>query len=207
LICSHPLLPLYLTSNNRGIISLWSYSSESKKSLDEFYLERPTKDNMNRTKQLKKLKFNSYGDNFLVIDESGNLYIFPFYHTPGAKLPKITLWTTNSKSSKDAVFLNNSGLIATTMNKSHSHTTLWDFLLPMNQSNVGEVNVGGNLINTISTEGHLLICNDKPGYISFIDIRKMEVVSTFQAHLDEIKAIKISDKENFIITMGHGIYF
>jgi hypothetical protein len=159
---------------------------------------------MTKTKSLKRLKFNSYGDNFLIIDDTGNLFIFPFYHTPGAKYPKITLWNTASKASKDGVFINNSGLIATTMNKKNTHTTLWDFLLPMNQSNVGEVNVGGNLINTVASEVNLVVCNDQPGYISFIDIRKMEVVSSFQAHLDEIKALKISEKENFLVTMGYG---
>jgi hypothetical protein len=165
-----------------------------------------TKENLTKSKQLKRLKFSSYGDNFFIIDDTGNLFVFPFYHAPGAKLPKITLWNTSTKSSKDGVFLNNSGLLATTMNKSHQHTTLWDFLLPMNQSNIGEINTGGNLINSIGSQGYLLICNDKPGYITFIDIRKMEVVSSFQAHLDEIKSIKISEKEGFIITMGHGIF-
>jgi hypothetical protein len=154
---------------------------------------------------MKRLKFNSYGDNFLLVDDTGNLFIFPFYHSPGPKYPKIILWTSGSKSCKDAVFLNNSGLIATTMNKSHQHTTLWDFLLPMSQSNIGEVSTGGNFIQSIGSQGYLLICNDKPGYITFIDVRKMEIVSTFQAHLDEIKSIKISEKENFIVTMGHGI--
>jgi hypothetical protein len=159
-----------------------------------------TKENMNKLKHLKRLKFNSYGDNFLMSDDVGNLFIFSLMK----KLPKIILWNTNTKSCKDATFLNNSGVIATTYNKNNPHTTLWDFLLPINHSNVGELHIGGNLM-TSTVQGLLLICNDKPGFVSFIDLRKLEVAYSFQAHLDEIKGIKISERENFIVTIGKGI--
>lgn len=204
LITAHPLLPIYLTTNNRGIISTWTYTNESKKSIDDFYIEKLTKENMSKTKNLKRLKFNSYGNEFLTLDDNGNLYLFSFDHVKVAKLPKITLWNTPNKSCKDALFLNNTGVIASTINKQNAHTTLWDFLLPISQCGVGEVNVGGNIINSIANDATMLICNDKPGMISFIDIRKMEVVNSFQAHLDEIKTIKISEKENYMITGGKG---
>lgn len=154
---------------------------------------------MNKLKHMKRLKFNSYGDNFLMSDDSGNLFIFSLMK----KLPKIILWNSHTKACKDAIFLNNTGLVATTFNKTNTHTTLWDFLLPINQSNVGELQIGGNLLAS-TAQGYLLICNDRPGYLSFVDLRKMEVVYAYQAHLDEIKGIKISEKENFIVTIGKG---
>lgn len=205
IITSHPLLPTYLTSNNRGIISAWSYSSDSKKSIDEFYIEKLTKENMNKIKTIKRLQFNNYGHEFLTIDDVGNLYVFAYDYGKQVKLPKITLWNTNSKSCKDAIFLNNSGVIATTFKKDTlHHTTLWDFLLPINQANCGEIEIGGNLTKTIASDSTILICNDKPGFISFVDIRRFSEVSSFQAHLDEIKSIKISERENFMITSGKG---
>jgi hypothetical protein len=205
LIESHPLLPLYLTTNNRGIISTWSYTNESKKSIDEYYLEKIGKDHLNKIKKLKKLKFNNYGNEFLTVDDAGNLFIFPFEYGKYTKLPKITLWSTNNKSCKDAIFLNNSGIIGTTFNKNNQqNTTLWDFLLPLNQANTGSIDIGGNLILSLASDSTLLVCNDKLGYITFIDIRKLCVVHTFQAHLDEIKAIKVSERENFLVTCGKG---
>ncbi len=88
---------------------------------------------MNKIKELKKLKINPYGNEFFTIDDVGNMFIYSFEYCKTAKFPKITLWNTNSKSCKDACYLNNSGLVATTFNKSNQHTTLWDFLLPINQ--------------------------------------------------------------------------
>ena len=88
---------------------------------------------MNKAKELKKLKLNSYGSEFFTIDSLGNMFIYSFEYCKAAKFPKITLWNTNSKSCKDACFINNSWLIATTFDKSNMHTTLYDFLLPINQ--------------------------------------------------------------------------
>lgn len=204
LIASHPVLPIYLTANNRGIISSWNFW-ESKKSIDEYYIEKLNKETINKIRNLKRLKFNSYGNEFLTIDDLGNVFIFDLECGKGTKLPKLTLWNSSSKSSNDALFLNNSGVFATTYNKGNSHhTTLWDFLLPLNQSNIGEVDVGGNIMQYIAGNSSVAVCNDKPGLISFVDLRKMEVVNSFQAHLDEIKAAKISERENFLITCGKG---
>jgi hypothetical protein len=206
LIQSHPLLPIYLTTNNKGIISTWSYQPDSKKSIDEFYIEKITKESLSKNKNLKRINFNSYGNEFFTIDDTGNVYFYDFDNQKGNKLPKLTLWTTNSKASRDGVYLNNSGIFSTTSNRNNAphHTTLWDFLLPLNQSNVGEIDCGGNLIHEISGDSSMLVCNDKPGMISFIDIRRMSVVNSFQAHLDEIKCAKVSEKENFLITCGKG---
>lgn len=171
--------------------------------MDEFFIDKLTKES--KTKNLKRLTFNSYGNEFLSIDDQGNLFVFSFEHDNNIKLPKITLWNTPTKSCKDAVFLNNSGVIASTFGiDTQRNTTLWDFLLPLNQANVGDINIGGNLINSIGSEASLIVCNDKPGYISYIDMRRMSVVTSFQAHLDEIKSIKVSERENFLITCGKG---
>jgi hypothetical protein len=205
LTVSHPLLPIYLTTNNRGIISSWSFESDSKKSIDEYYIEKITKESISKIKNLKRLKFNSYGNEFLTIDDIGNLFIYEFENTKNPKLPKITLWNGINMGSKDGVFLNNSGILATTYNKtSPHHTHLWDFLLPINSANVGAIDIGGNLITDLSSDNSLIICNEKPGIVSFVDIRRMGLINSFQAHLDEIKSIKVSDSENFLVTCGKG---
>lgn len=65
---------------------------------------------------------------------------------------------------------------------------------------------GGNLITSTLREPSIIICNEKVGYISLIDTRKGEITKSFLAHIDEIKGIKVSEEENFIITLGKGIY-
>jgi len=207
LVISHPLLPLYSTTNNRGIISIWSYESDSRKSIHDYCIEPINKESMNKTKLIKKIKFNSYGNEFLTIDDIGNLSLFNFTHDKDNKLPINNISNILNKGAKDAIFLNNSGIIATTTSKNSqniSSTILWDFLLPSGNNSIGEIELGGNIINSISSNSSILIANDKPGNISFIDIRKMNVISSFQAHLDEIKSLKISERENFLITYGKG---
>jgi len=209
IVLSHPLLPLYATSNNRGIVSIWSYESDTRKSIHDYCLEPISKDSMNKTKLIKKMKFNSYGNEFLTIDDIGNLALFTFTHDKNNKLPINSIVNSLSKGAKDAVFLNNSGIIATTTSKSsqnNSSTILWDLLMPSGNNSVNEVDFGGNIISSISSNSSLLIANDKPGTISFVDIRKMNVISSFQAHLDEIKSLKLSEKENFLTTFGKGIF-
>jgi len=209
-ITSHPLLPLYATTNNRGIVSIWSYESDTKKSIHDYCLEPISKDSMNKTKLIKKIKFNSYGNEFLTIDDTGNLALFSFTHDKDNKLPFNNLVNNLTKGAKDAIFLNNSGIIGTTTLKNsqnNSSTILWDLLMPYGNNSINEIEIGGNIINSVSSNSTLLIANDKPGNISFIDIRKMNVVSSFQAHLDEIKSLKISERENFLTTLGKGIFY
>lgn len=208
-IVSHPLLPLYATTNNRGIVSVWSYESDTRKSIHDYCLEPISKDSMNRTKLIKKMRFNSYGNEFLTIDETGNLALFSFTHDKENKLPINNILNNLTKGARDAIFLNNSGIIATTTSKNsqnNSSTILWDLLMPSGNNSINEIEVGGNIINSISSNSSLLIANDKPGNITFVDIRKMSVISSFQAHLDEIKSLKLSERENFLTTLGKGTF-
>ena len=66
-----------------------------------------------------------------------------------------------------------------------------------------ELSTGGNIITSTLREPSIILCNE--GNISLIDTRKAEIVKTFVAHLDEIKQIRVSEQENFIITLGKGI--
>jgi hypothetical protein len=208
-IISHPLLPLYTTTNNRGVISIWSFDSDYRKSIQDYSIDSLNKDSMNKTKLIKKIKFNSYGNEFLSVDDIGYLHLFNFSHEKDNKLPFYSISNISTKGAKDAIFLNNSGMVATTGLKNqnnNSSTILWDMLLPTGKNNIGEISCGGNLIDSLSLGSmNIVIANDKNGHISFLDIRKMGVVNTFQAHLDEIKSFKISERENMLCTLGKGI--
>ena len=182
LTVSHPLLPLYVTTNNRGVIHTWSYLNESKHAIDEFFIEKTTKENINKVRKIKKLKFNHYGHEFFVLDDIGNLLFFKFDHNKLVKTPIVSLWSSNAKSSRDAKYMNNSGLVISTSNKNNKHTTIWDFLLPLNQSNVFEFENGGNIVSSYNLSPSILVGNEKPGFITFFDYRRNTVVSSFQVN-------------------------
>lgn len=209
-IVSHPLLPLYSTTNNRGIISVWSYESDNKKSIHEYSIESINKESINKTKIIKKIKYNSYGNEFLTVDDLGTVHLFNFNHDKEDKYPHSMISNIINKGAKDAIFLNNSGILGTTTFKSQHNiltTMLWDLLLPSGKNTIGEIDIGGNIISSISSNSSILVANDKPGLISFIDIKKMALINSFQAHLDEIKSFKISERENMLVTFGKGIIF
>ena len=98
-------------------------------------------------------------------------------------------------------------MIATTINTELKRTVIRDLLLPLNHSVVGELNNGGSLIAACNCEPSIIICNEIPGHISLIDTRKFQIVKSFQAHLDEIKMVKVSESEKFIVTLGKGIVY
>lgn len=129
---------------------------------------------------MKRLKFNHYGSEFFALDDIGNLLFFKFDHNKLLKTPILSLWSSNNKSSRDARYLNNSGLVASTANKNKLHTTIWDFLLPLNQSNVLEFDNGGSIITSYNKSPTVIIGNEKPGFITFLDWRRNSVLSSFQ---------------------------
>ena len=199
---SHPQLPLYLTSTEKGILSLWSFDSNNTKSLDEFIIE---KRDSKSTHNITRIKFSPYGNEFIAVDQEGNIYNWGFEHYKSAKLPKNIILKSDFISTKDICFLNNTGIIAATTNKKdHRHKTiLYDFLLPSKQSKINEVYIGGNIILPISSDASFIVVNEKPGLISFVDVRKRnEILKEFQAHDEEIKSIKLSERENFLVTYG-----
>ena len=199
---SHPQLPLYLTSTEKGILSLQSFDSNNTKSIDEFIIE---KRDSKSTHNISRIKFSPYGNEFIAVDQEGNIYNWGFEHYKCAKLPKNIILKNDFIPTKDICYLNNTGIIAATTNKKDNRhkTILYDFLLPSKQSKINEVYIGGNIILPISSDASFIVVNDKPGMISFVDVRKRnEILKDFQAHDEEIKSIKLSERENFLVTYG-----
>ena len=157
------------------------------------------------------MKFNSYGDNLIACDTDGSVYTWSFDHANTRKTPKIVIQQNSGGfSCDDCCFLNNTGIIATTgckLDEKHK-TILFDLLLPEKKRIIGEIPRGGDRILPISSDASFLIGNiEKPGNISFVDIRKMEIVNSFQAHqTGYIKDVKLSENENFLVTYGEDLF-
>ena len=215
ILLPHPQLPIYLSSNNKGVISVYSFSpfKDIGATIDEFYIEKKNLEGTNKpiSHAINKMKFNSYGDNLIACDTDGNVYTWNFDHLNKRKTPKNTLQQSSGGFyCDDCCFLNNTGIIATTGNKQDEKpkSVLFDLLLPSNKRVIREIPFGGDKILPVSSDATFLVGNsDKPGNISFVDIRKMEVVNSFQAHQNGfIKDIKLSENENFLVTYGEDLF-
>ena len=179
--------------------------------IDEYYIEKNSSLEQKQPHAINKMKFNSYGDNLLCNDSDGSVYTWNFDHANTRKIPKNIIQQVSGQfCSDDCCFLNNTGIIATTSHKVEERpkTCLFDLLLPQKQRKINEISIGGDRILPISSDASFIIANDtKPGNISFIDIRKMEVVNSFQAYQNGyIKDIKVSPNENFLVTYGDDVF-
>ena len=208
----HPQLPIYLSSNNKGVISVYSFSpyKDVNCPIDEYFIEKNASLEQKQPHAINKMKFNSYGDTLLCSDTDGSIFIWNFDHANTRKTPKITIQETQGEfCCDDSCFLNNIGIIATTSHKfeERSRTCLFYLLLPQKQRKIHQLNLGGDRILPISSDASFLVANDtKPGNISFIDIRKMEVVDSFQANQNGyIKDVKLSPDESFLVTYGDDV--
>ena len=154
------------------------------------------------------MKFNSYGDNILACDVEGNLFTWSFDHIQSRKTPRNIFTQSETFCCDDSCFLNNTGILVSTTNKKDERpkSYLFDLLLPPKKRQIGELYFGGNFVIPISSDASFMIVNDKPGNVSFVDIRKKEKIKEFQAHNAEIKDIKISENENFLATFGDDLF-
>ena len=215
ILLPHPQLPVYLSSNNKGVISVYSFSpyKDIGSTIDEYYIEKKSADGTSKPAShvINKMKFNSYGDNLIACDTDGSVYTWNFDHSNTRKTPINTIQQNPGVfCCDDCCFLNNTGIIATTGCKSEERpkSILFDLLLPQKKRKIGEIPRGGDRILPIASDASFLIGNnEKPGNISFVDIRKMEILNSFQAHQNGyIKDIKISENENFLITYGEDLF-
>ena len=213
----HPQLPLYLSSNNNGEIYLYSFND--KKILDKYNINlKKTENNVNLN--INKIKFNKYGDNFMACDTDGNLYYWTFDHMQSKKIPYYKIKSnintnidSNTNSNKknffcnDMCYLNNTGVIATISNK---NIAIYDLLMPKKNRIINEIYIGGDIILPLFSEKSLIVGNgDSPGGISFVDLRKMEVIKNYQLYINndiksnvKIMDMKLSENENYLVSYG-----
>lgn len=206
-VCSHPLLPLYLSSSDKGVMTAWSYHYSKKKPLYDFFISKNAKDGSAKSK-ISKMEFNPYGSKFLSVDKENNSsYLFEFDYTNIRSLANYTFGGTSSKRMlKDACLVNSSGIVATTFNDSDNrYTNLYDCLL-FNSGNGNLASelygVGGNLITMFNYGNSFVIGNNLNGYVNFIDTRQMKSFYSLKVHDDEVKSIVLSNNQNLMATSG-----
>eukprot|EP00340_Litonotus_pictus_P010872 CAMPEP_0170537354 /NCGR_PEP_ID=MMETSP0209-20121228/102665_1 /TAXON_ID=665100 ORGANISM="Litonotus pictus, Strain P1" /NCGR_SAMPLE_ID=MMETSP0209 /ASSEMBLY_ACC=CAM_ASM_000301 /LENGTH=393 /DNA_ID=CAMNT_0010838837 /DNA_START=978 /DNA_END=2156 /DNA_ORIENTATION=- len=218
-ITSHPLLPVYMSASDKGCLSVWSYSPSKTRSLFDYYLDKAAKENNSKQRNVKKIEFNPYGDQFLAVDdETSSTFVFEFEHYLNRNLPHFVIggsareggsYSSSNKSNgsrlmKDCCFMNSSGLLASTNSDYNSrYSNIWDCLLPPSCCNVAEAyGIGGNIVSSMANQKYFLIGNSSTGYVNFIDVRKMQSSFSFQAHNEEVKSMILSSSQNYLATAG-----
>ena len=63
---------------------------------------------------ITKIKFSPYGNEFIAVDQEGNIFNWAFEHYKCAKLPKNSILKNDFIKTKDVCYLNNTGIIAAT---------------------------------------------------------------------------------------------
>ena len=200
---SHPLLPLYLTGNEKGHVFLWSFNPHKNKTIYEYYLDKQCRDSSVK-KNIKKIDFNHYGNQFLTVDEDNSVFsVFEFNHTNNKSTALYSFGNSN-RLVKDAAFYNESGVFCSTYSEYNTkYTCLWDSLLPSNSANVGELfGVGGSSVIPFDDQSYLLIANNIQGQMTLIDSRKLQQVLTFPAHTEKVNNAVLSWSNNILCTAG-----
>lgn len=105
-VCSHPKIPVYLSGNQRGIISTFEFNQRINQptSLCNFY----TIDQKlaGKKSSIEKIRFSSYGDKFGCINSEGSYFMFNFLFSQKAEDPFWTYLKTKGKKTHDFEFLN-----------------------------------------------------------------------------------------------------
>ncbi|CAG9327571.1 unnamed protein product [Blepharisma stoltei] len=191
-ICGHPLLPLYVTGNENGQMTLWQY--ERPNSLQDFT------PNM-ASSQINFLSFNSYGDKLGVCDDNGNFFLYKFDLLPSSFSPQLTMMGSISSKSSAFCFLNLGSVVAVIGSKPRGFVSIYDTLVPLSQSLIHTDAVGGTTLNYISRYQQLII-GEKSGKMTRYDLRMQKVIDKIDSGHDSIKDIVCDPTEITFATGG-----
>ena len=81
-IAAHPKLPLYVTGNKKGKISVWLFNSLADATVGSEYFTHEKVNILSRNLKLTKLMFSNYGDKLAALSVGGAIYMFNFNMYP-----------------------------------------------------------------------------------------------------------------------------
>jgi hypothetical protein len=189
-IAGHPMLPLYVTGNKSGRLTLWEYSRSS--SLQDFGVV---------SSRVTAINFNSYGDKLGICDSTGNFFLYKFDLQPTSFQPQLSILAGSGKQASSFSFLNAGSVVATVGYKPKPFLTIYDTLLPTRYSAVHSTDCGGTIIHFLAHNSHLCI-GDRKGRLVDFDLRKLEVVKKHSTQHELIKDIVSDAYELNIVTGG-----
>ncbi|CDW90006.1 wd-40 repeat-containing protein [Stylonychia lemnae] len=193
---SHPFLPLYMTSNQRGVLCLWGFNQNEDRSLDQWHTAH--EDIKPKKATVKKIQFNGYGDKIISLNMEGSMFIHRFDNNDMSRtVPIYQLRKTKERKFNDLSILNQDTVIAMASLKP-KHVWVHDTLIGQRAGLVMESQIGGNIIQPIKKRSHLLLLNEKPGQMNILDLKMNKVVQSINLHNDEATSIAVYEGEGAI---------
>lgn len=190
-IAGHPMLPLYVTGNRTGRLTLWEYSRST--SLQDFGI-------VSSREKVTCINFNAYGDKLGVCDSIGNFFLYKFDLQPTSFQPQLSILASLGSQSSAFTFLNSGSVVATVGYKPKPFLTIYDTLLPTRQSCVFSTDCGGSTLHFLAHNSHLCI-GDKKGRLVDFDLRRLDVIKKHPTQHDVIKDI-VSDVHELTLVTG-----
>jgi len=190
-IAGHPMLPLYVTGNKSGRLTLWEYSRAT--SLQDFGI-------VSSREKVTCVNFNAYGDKLGVCDSIGNFFLYKFDLQPTSFQPQLSILASLGSQTSAFTFLNAGSVVATVGYKPKPFLTIYDTLLPARQSSVFSTDCGGTTLHFLANNSHLCI-GDRKGRLIDFDLRRLDVIRKHNTNHDMIKDI-ISDVHELNLVTG-----
>ena len=86
-ITAHPKLPLYVTGNSKGKISVWPFNSLAEATVGSEYFTHRKINILSRNLKIEKLMFSNYGDKLAALSTNGTIFMFNFNMHPENMYP------------------------------------------------------------------------------------------------------------------------
>ncbi|XP_018327674.1 dmX-like protein 2 isoform X2 [Agrilus planipennis] len=192
-ICSHPLMPLYLTGSADGSVTLWEWGHAQP-----IAVPRPP----GTYAKVTRVRFSQHGNKFGVADADGNLSLWQVGLSVNATRPFFT-YQCHNKGITDFVFLGSCSLLATVGHSSENRNVcIWDSVLPHNKALVHAFTCHDQGANSLvyAPQHQVLVTTGKRGDVCLIDVRSRTIRHRFQAHENAVKCVAIDPHEEYFAT-------
>lgn len=192
-MCSHPVLPVYLSGSQDGSVNLWEWGHSQPVS---------TPRTPGTFAKVTSILFNQQGNKYGVTDADGNLSLWQVGITSPNAQPFFSA-QCHTKQASDFAFISSSSLIATAGHSSENRNVcIWDTLLPLRKALVSpfQCHEHGSAAVVFAPQNQLLISAGKKGDIAIIDVRQRQIRHKFQAHDTAIKCLALDPKEEYYIS-------
>ena len=200
-IAAHPMLPLYVTGNNKGKLCVWPFNNFADSTVGNEYETYRQKNKSSKKLTIEKCSFSSYGDKLAALNSDGTLFMFNFNMHPASINPFFKQKSEKDLKYRDFDFLNRDTIIAA-ISKRSSGIAIYDLLLPNNQHlTYTSPEIGGTKLCTLERYQQILAFNGtKNGTMKIFDIRMQKLMNEIQLWTDEITAITLSKDQRSLVT-------
>jgi len=193
-LCAHPHNPYYLSGSSNGAVVLWQYKVPT--SIVSYRAVA--------TSKVYRLRFNETGSKFAACDHSGAVSLWRMSFLEESVHPYRVLHCHSGRCT-DLAFLNLGSYFATTGHNSDKsdNVQFWDSLLPESKANIwGCLSVEGGASSIVYSPRHQVVfVGTKKGFISIIDIRQHQILSTHEkCHEENCRLLSIDPNYRYLVS-------